>query len=90
MSLSLATERLQTLSIPTADRRGAEITSEDWAWVEETLDIPVLEVAVARDRTYHAICAMRYLLRTGAVRRPPRVAASDRPYRGWVEGMGDE
>lgn len=87
-----ATLRLQAASLALAAAHGDPIKIADLELVEATLDLPVSEVAEALGRTYWATTTMRRLVREGveASPRPVRVAASDRPYRGWVEGMGEE
>lgn len=86
-----STQRLQNMTLATAHAWGDPITVNDVTWVEETLDLPLAEVASLLGRSYHAVTTMRVLVRQGLLTpTPPRVSALDRPYRGWLEGMGDE
>jgi len=87
--MDASTLRLQTASLTTAVRYGQPILVSDLELVEGTMDVPVAEVAAALGRSYHATCTMRSLVRRGDEAPRPtvaRVAASDRPYRGFMEG----
>lgn len=83
------TRETQNRTKRTADRTGEAWTSADLELLTAFADEPVEEIARATGRTYFAVATMRQLVAAGRA-HAGRVAASDRPYRGWLEGDGDE
>lgn len=75
----------------TADNHGETYTNEELEMIVAFGDEPIKELATTLGRTYFAISTMKAMIAAGKIAAPARrIAASDRPYRGWVEGMGDE
>jgi len=90
MATSTWTIRTQESTRATATRNGEAWTSRDLDLVTACDDVPDAEVAQALGRTLYAIQSIRHAIAVGRNVGSTRVARSDRPYRGWVEGMGDE
>lgn len=87
------TRATQNATKRTAEKHGEVWTSSDLELLAEFETEALAELARTTGRTYFAVSTMKSMVRAGKVdpaKRKVRVAASDRPYRGWVEGMGDE
>lgn len=82
--------RVQATTIATATRHMEGWTSAELELVETFFDEPNAELAVTLGRTLYAVQAIKEAVRAGRKVGSQRVAASDKPYRGWLEGQGDE
>lgn len=84
------TDRTQRATKANAEANGETWTSEDLAFVEAFAnEASDADLALALGRTYYAITTIKRAIAAGRARRP-RVAATDRPYRGWTCDMGDD
>lgn len=83
------TAATQARTKATATKHGETWTSADLELVDAFAAEANAELAEALGRTLFAIQSIKSAIRNGA-RNTERVAISDRPYRGWMEGMGDE
>ena len=83
------TRTTQNATTVTAENHGERYTAEEIEMIVTFGDEPIADLAVTMGRTYFAIGTLKGLIAAGKV-AAPMVAASDRPYRGWVEGQGDE
>lgn len=82
--------RIQATTIATATRHMEGWTSAELEMITAFIDEPNAELARATGRTLFAIQSIKQAVRAGRTVGSTRVAASDRPYRGWLEGDGDE
>lgn len=83
------TRTTQDATIVTADNHRERYTQDELDMIVAFPDEPISELATTLGRTYFAITTLKAMIAAGKIAAAP-VAASDRPYRGWVEGMGDE
>lgn len=85
------TRTTQARTTVTADNHRERYTQDEIDFVQQLAHEPISELATALGRTYFAISTLKQMIAAGKITAgSARVAASDRPYRGWVEGMGDE
>lgn len=84
------TLKAQLDSKRTAERHGETWTSADLELLSAFEDSATAELAEALGRTYFAVQSIKSAVRAGKRTTRTRVAASDRPYRGWREEQGDE
>ena len=81
--------RGQLVTKPVAEKHGETWTSADLEFLTAFQAEISTDVALALGRTLYSVQSMRKLVAEGRT-AARRVAASDRPYRGWKISDGDE
>lgn len=82
--------RAQQATVASAVRHGEGWTSSELELVAAFgSEVSAVELAEAAGRTLFAVQSMKQAVRAGKRVGSGRVAASDRPYRGWLEGQGE-
>jgi len=74
-----------------AHKAGDHYTSADLTMIAQLEGEAIKELAIKLGRSYFATSTIKGMIAAGkiATDRQPKIAATDRPYRGWVEGMID-